>query len=331
MSADVETRPQLPALSLGAWEPTKTTLHLWLQIVGKIRLASSPDRNHWWHAPLYVDVRGLTTRRMQSPSGVAFQIDFDFVDHELVVRTDRGAVESFALGDGLSVAAFDESLHEVLRRLEIDVAIRESPFRVAVTTPFPADRDHAAYDRDAVERFWRILEWSDAVLEEFAGWFCGKTSPVHLFWHGFDLAVTRFSGRRAPPQPELDVVNREAYSHEVISFGFWAGDETVPEPTYYSYTAPEPSGLREQPLRHEQARWIEYGTGSLALLAYEAVRTAPDPKGALLAFLESAYQAGAALADWDRAELASAWCPPPTELDRLLRVGGGSDDQPSGR
>jgi hypothetical protein len=329
MNTKVEAPPQLPALPLDAWQPTKTTLHLWTQIVGKIRLASSPERNHWWHVPLYVDVRGLTTRRLHSPGGAAFQIDFDFIDHELVVRTDRGAVESFALGNGLSVAAFDESLHGVLRRLGIDVAIRESPFGLAITTPFPADRDHADYEPDAVERFWRILEWSDAVLEEFAGWFCGKTSPVHFFWHGFDLAVTRFSGRRAPVRPALDAVDREAYSHEVISFGFWTGDETVPEPTYYSYTAPEPPGLREQPLRPEQASWIQYGAGSLAVLAYEAVREAPDPNRALLAFLESSYQAGAALAGWDRAELSSTWCPTPSELDRLLRVGGSRDDQQS--
>jgi Family of unknown function (DUF5996) len=166
-------------MSLAEWEPAKTTLHLWAQIVGKVRMASTPPRNHWWHVALYVDVRGLTTRRLQAPDGTAFRIDFDILDHRLVVSTDRGEVESFALVDGLSVAAFDEALHETLRGLGIDVAIRETPFGMPDSTPFPADREHAAYDADAVERFWRILAWTDGVFEEFAGWYCGKTSPVH--------------------------------------------------------------------------------------------------------------------------------------------------------
>jgi hypothetical protein len=186
------------------------------------------------------------------------------------------------------------------------------------TTPFPADRTHAAYDRDAVERFWQILDWTDGVFEEFAGWYCGKTSPVHLFWHSFDLAVTRFGGERAPMLPDADPVTREAYSHEAVSFGFWAGDETVREPTYYSYAAPEPEGLRGQPLSPAQARWVERGSGSLAQLPYEVVRTAADPRAALLGFLESAYEAGAGALGWDRAALASSWCPDPPRLTALL-------------
>jgi len=318
MSATIDTRPQLPPLPLEEWEKTKDTLHLWAQIVGKIRMATTASRNHWWHVTLYVDVRGLTTRRMHSPNGVTFQIDFDFVDHRLVVRTNRGTIESFPLVDGLSVAAFDEELHSTLRRLDVDVTIRETPFGVSTSTPFPADAEHASYDREAVERFWRILDWSDGVLEEFAGWYCGKTSPVHIFWHSFDLALTRFSGEIAPPQPDLDPVNRETYSHDVVSFGFWAGDSRVREPTYYSYAAPEPSDLRAQPLRPEQAHWTELGGGSLALLPYEIVRTASDPRRTLLAFLESAYRAGAREAGWNRDELTSTWCPNPTALQKLL-------------
>jgi hypothetical protein len=255
---------------------------------------------------------------MHSPSGVTFQIDLDFVDHRLVVRTSGGAVESFALEAGLSVAAFDEALHGTLRRLGLDVAIREAPFGVPMTTPFPEDREHMAYDRDAVERFWRILDWTDAVLEEFAGWYCGKTSPVHLFWHSLDLAVTRFSGRRAPELPGADPVTREAYTHEVVSFGFWAGNRDVREPSYYAYAAPEPPGLRRSPLRPAAARWVEQGSGSLALLAYEQVRIAADPRRTLLAFLESAYRAGATGLGWDRDELTSSWCPGPTDLESLL-------------
>jgi len=312
------THTSLPPLSLEEWEPTKETLHLWVQIVGKIRMATSPPRNHWWHVPLYVDVRGLTTRRLHAANGTSFQIDFDFVDHRLVVRTNRGAVESFALVDDLSVAAFDERLHATLRDLGVDVAIRETPYGLPATTPFPQDVDHATYDPHAVERFWRILDWTDGVFERFAGWYCGKTSPVHLFWHSLDLAVTRFDGERSPDAPALGAVDREAYSHNVVSFGFWAGDPNVREPTFYAYASPEPDGLRAQALRPDDAHWVERVGGSLALLPYEAVRNAPDPTNMLLAFLESAYQAGAGLGGWDRRDLASTWCPPPRELHDLL-------------
>jgi hypothetical protein len=317
MSAPAGTAPLLQALPLTAWEGTKVTLHLWLQIVGKIRLASTAPRNHWWNAPLYVGVRGLTTRRLHA-AGVTFQIDFDFIDHRLVLQTSRGDTDSFALVDGLSVGEFDERLHAVLAGLGVDVAIRESPYGVPTTTPFPDDRKHATYDPDAVDRFWRILDWSDEVFEEFSGWFCGKTSPVHLFWHGLDLAVTRFSGRAALPNPDADPVTREAYSHEVVSFGFWPGDDNVREPTYYSYAAPEPEGLREWPLRPAEAFWADQGAGSLARLPYEVVRTAADPRATLLAFLESAYEAGADASGWNRDELVSSWCPSPPLLRELL-------------
>jgi uncharacterized protein DUF5996 len=300
--------PQLPELPLAEWEATKNTLHLWAQIVGKVRVASTAPRNHWWHCPLYVDVRGLTTRRMHAENGTTFEIVFDFVAHRLVIETNTGAVESFELVEGLSVAEFDEKLHATLAGLGLDVPIRERPFGVPMTTAFPEDHEHAAYDRDAVERFWRILDWTDSVFEEFAGWYTGKTSPVHLFWHGLDLAVTRFSGRRAPAMPDADAVSREAYTHEVISFGFWAGDQKVREASYYSYTAPEPANLREQPLQPEEAFWAE-PPSPLGLLPYEAVRAAADPRGALLSFLESAYQAGATSAGWDVAALASSWYP----------------------
>ena len=315
---------ELPALPLEEWEPTKDTLHLWAQIVGKVRLACAAPRNHWWHVPLYVHLRGLTTRRLHAANGVTFEIRFDFRDHELVVETSGGATEAFSLVDGLTVSAFDEALHGSLARLGVDVAILESPFGVPMTTPFPDDVEHAAYAAVAVERFWRILDWTDGVFEEFAGWYCGKTSPVHLFWHSFDLAVSRFGGKRAPVREGMDTVSREAYSHEVISFGFWAGDRNARDPTYYSYTAPEPPGLRDRVLRPADARWVDQGGGSLAVLPYAAVRGADDPRATLLAFLESAYEAGATLAGWDRPELSSSWCPDPPELDDLLapRVSG---------
>jgi hypothetical protein len=303
----------LPELHLTDWRPTKDTLHLYGQVVGKIRLATTPPRNHWWNVPLYVDVRGLTTRRMHH-AGTTFQIDFDFVDHLLGVRTMDGGNESFALADGLSVAEFDANLHRALRELDVDVAIREEPFGVPMTTPFPEDRLHAAWDRDYVERFWRVLDWSDRVLEEFSGWFGGKASPVHLFWHGFDLATARYSGRPAPPI-EGHFVEREAYSREVIAFGFWPGDDNLGDAAYYSYTAPEPDGLRAQPLVGGQ--WTDAGNGSLAILPYEAVRTAADSRTTLLAFLQSAYEAGARTAGWDTSSFESNWCPTPGQLDEL--------------
>lgn len=317
MARTVPPQIALPQLPIEPWEPTLDTLHLWAQIVGKVRLATAAPRNHWWHVPLYVDVRGLTTRRMHA-GGHTFQIDFDFLDHRLVVRTAAGDSESFDLRDGLSVADFDARLHDVLRAIGVDVELRESPYGIPITTPFPDDHEHASYDREAVQRFWRVLDWSDSVFEEFAGWSCAKTSPVHVFWHGLDLAVTRFNGRRAPSNPEADPVSREAYSHDVISFGFWAGDQKVREPTYYSYTAPEPPGLRDRPLRPSDARWVGERS-AMAQLPYESVRTSPDPRSTLLAFLESAYGAGAELAGWDREELSSSWCPEPGALRDLLK------------
>ena len=308
--------PGLPELPYSAWEPTKQTLHLYVQIVGKIKLATTQPRNHWWNVALYVDVRGLTTRRLIS-GATGFDLTFDFLDHRLVLRTDRGATSGFALEDGLTVAAFDDELHRLLRDHGVDVEIHEHPFGIPVTMPFVQDDEHASYDREYVERYWRVLGWIDGVLDEFSGWFCGKQSPVHLFWHSLDLAYSRFSGRRAPELVDADAVTREAYSHEVISFGFWAGDESTPEPSLYSYTAPEPPGLPDHTLYPATARWREGPTGSLALLPYDEVRTAPDPRRRLLAFLQSAYQAGVDATGWPADELASSSCPSPIELQQL--------------
>jgi hypothetical protein len=306
----------LPELHLADWRATKDTLHLYCQIVGKIRLGTTAPRNHWWNVPLYVDVRGLTTRRLHHKH-TTFEIAIDFVDHAVIVRTADGRTGAFGLGGGLPVADFDARVHTLLGELGIDVEIKEEPFGVPMTTPFPHDLEHASWDREAIARFGRILDWSDSVFEEFSGWFSGKTSPVHLFWHSFDLAVSRFSGRPAPPI-DADPVTQEAYSREVISFGFWAGDDNVGDAAYYSYTAPEPEGLRDQPL--SAGEWIEFGSGSLAILPYESVRTASDPRQRLLGFLQSAYEAGARLAGWDTAGFESSWCPTPAQL-QLLRAG----------
>jgi len=303
----------LPELHLADWRATKDTLHLYTQILGKIRLATTPPRNHWWNVPLYVDVRGLTTRRLHHRD-TTFEITLDFLDHALVIRTGDGRTRSFELGTGLPVAEFDARLHASLAGLGLDIAIQQRPFGVPMTTPFPQDHEHASWDRDAVRRFGRILDWNDSVFEEFSGWFNGKTSPVHLFWHSLDLAVTRFSGR---PAKALDAnpVTQEAYSHEVISFGFWPGDDTLGDAAYYSYTAPEPDGLADQPLA--VGTWIESGAGTLATVPYETVRTARDPRTTLLAFCQSAYEAGARLAGWDTTSFTSNWCPTPDQLRQL--------------
>jgi len=303
----------LPQLHLDDWRATKDTLHLYSQILGKIRLATTASRNHWWNAPLYVDVRGLTTRRLHHRD-TTFEITIDFVDHALIVRTADGRAKSFELASGVPVADFDARIHATLKELGIDVAIKEEPFGVPMSTPFAQDVEHASWDREAIERFGRILDWSDSVLEEFSGWFNGKTSPVHLFWHSFDLAVTRFSGRPGAPI-DADPVTQEAYTHEVISFGYWPGDDNLGDAAYYSYTAPEPDGLGDQPL--PAGAWTDSGTGSLAILPYEAVRTARAPRTTLLAFCQSAYEAGARLAGWDTTSFESTWCPTPTQLQQL--------------
>jgi Family of unknown function (DUF5996) len=309
----------LPDLPLEAWEPTRNTLHLWCQIVGKVKLATTHPLNHWWNVPLYVDVRGLTTRRLVR-GDASFRIDFDFLDHALRVETDRGERRELALHDGLSVAAFDRGLHAMLSDLGADVDILEEPFGTPVSaTPFADDEEHSSYDGEYAQRFWRALEWIDDVFSEFAGWFCGKQSPVHLFWHSFDLALTRFSGARAAAAEGVDGVTREAYSHDAISFGFWPGDAQTRSAAFYSYTAPEPETLTTEPLEPEAASWQTVPNGHLALLPYDVVRDAGDPRSMLLAFLESAYQAGSRAAGWDSHALVSAWCPAPGELRQLAR------------
>jgi hypothetical protein len=282
-------------------------LHRFLQVVGKVRLDQAPPRNHWWHVPFHLTGRGITTRPMGSD--VVFTIDFDFVDHRLVVNSLSGVASSFAL-PGLSVAAFHERLMAVLGVLGVHPDIRAVPFGLADSTPFAEDHAHVEYDRASVLRYWQVLSWVSLVLEEHAGRCLAKTSPVHHFWHTFDLAVTRFSDRVVPQGPGVDSVTREAYSHEVISAGFWFGDTDYPAPAFYSYTAPEPEGLADDPLVPSTARWIPSRGAHLAVLPYEDVRTAADPVAAVLAFLESAYLAGARRAGWDVERLRSTYARP---------------------
>jgi len=288
--------PTLPPLPLKRWEDTKETLHRYCQIAGKVRMEYSPYRNHWWHVTLYVTTRGLTTGPI--PYGrTSFDISFDLLENRLAVTTGEGAF-SFALDD-LPVAEFYRRLFEGLRSLEIDASISPEPFRLDDEHTLDANTYHCTCDEGYVRRYHHVLAWVDQVFKEFAGRFNGKTSPVQLYWHSFDLAVTRFSGRRAPVRPGADLVTREAYSHEVISCGFWPGDPSFREPAFYSYTAPEPESLTEQPLHPPAASWQEGGT---ALLTYEEVRSSSSPRETLLEFLQSAYEAGAKTAGWDMEE-----------------------------
>jgi hypothetical protein len=300
---------QLPPLPLEEWERTKDTLHLYMQEIGKVQLATRPPQNHWWHVTMRLTPRGLSTGRL-SHNGTHFDIETDFIDHRVVIQTDAGEAETIELRDGLAVADFHLQLMGALERLGIRPKIKTEPFGVPMKTPFPEDREHASYQAQYVERFWRILMWTADVLEEFAGWFCGKQSPVHVYWHSFDLAYARFSGRRAPQQPGADPVSQEAYSHELIAFGFWAGSGDVREPAFYSYTAPEPGALVDQPLQPDTAAWTEAGNaGHLAVLRYEDVRSSEDPRSVLISFFQSAYEAGARTADWPYEEFESRWCP----------------------
>jgi hypothetical protein len=282
-----------PPLPLEEWEDTKETLHRYAQIVGKVRLGYSPFRNHWWHVPLYVTTRGLTTSPILYEDRT-FEISFDLMENRLVVSTSEDEGFAFAMDD-LPVAAFYRRLFDGLGALGIDVSINARPFDLDDDHTLDENTFDCICDREYVRRYWRILVQVDQIFKEFAGRFNGKTSPVQLYWHGFDLAVTRFSGRRAPQREGK--VEREAYSHEVISFGFWPGDKNVRSPAFYSYTAPEPDGLTDQPLGPEAAFWAP--EGGMALLMYDDLRRTGSPKDALLEFLESAYQAGARTAGWD--------------------------------
>lgn len=286
-----------PELSLAEWKDSKNTLHLYLQIVGKIRLENHPPLNHWWHVPFYVTPFGLTTATIPYGFG-SFEIEFDFINHALKICTSKGEAKEFELKDGLSVADFYKQVFENLESLGIETNIVAIPYEAPTDTPFAENTEFKSYDKEYIERYRRILNSVNDVFTEFRGRFIGKSTPVHLFWHSFDLAVTRFSGRKAPEKKDAGEVERRAYSHEVISFGFWAGDENVPAPAFYSYTAPEPENLPNKPLKPDSAEW-NTDNGAMAILMYDKVRTSENPRQAILDFLESSYLAGAESADWD--------------------------------
>ena len=293
-----------PELRYERWKDTYATLHLWKQVVGKIRLAQSPWLNHSWHVPLYVTARGLTTSSIPYRERV-FDIAFDFVDHALVLRVSDGTERRLPL-QPRTVADFYAAVMAMLDEAGIPVRIDRIPNEIADAIPFDEDTIHSAYDAEYAQRFWRVLLQVDRVFSQFRTAFLGKCSPVHFFWGSFDLAVTRFSGRSAPPHPGgiphlANSVVREAYSHEVSSAGFWPGGSGVEYPVFYSYAYPEPPGFRETAVRPAAASF-NTALGEF-LLPYDAVRTAPDPDRALLEFLQSTYEAAANAAHWERGAL----------------------------
>jgi Family of unknown function (DUF5996) len=285
-----------PALPLESWKDTYATLHMWTQIVGKVRLRLTPLVNHWWNVPLYVTAHGLTTSRIPY-GGRTFEILFDFVRHQLVLETSDGILESLPLIPR-SVADSYVEFMKMLRSAGIEVKIWRMPVEVPDPIPFDQDRVHASYDPRPVEAFFRILLSVDSVFEQFRSGFIGKCSPVHFFWGSFDLAVSRFSGRRAPERPGADAITREAYSHEVISVGFWPGGGDIPGAAFYSYAAPQPLGFKEATVLPDAA-FYHKPLGEFILM-YDDVRKRKSPSASLLDFCQSTYDAAATLGKWDR-------------------------------
>ena len=296
----IEIPPQdWPALPLDEWKKTRDTLHMWTQIAGKVRLALSPNVNHWWDVTLYISARGLTTSAIPHGSEV-FEIEFNFLEHKLTIQTSRGQEKTLKLAPR-SVADFYREFMDALHSLGIDVKIWTMPVEIPDPIHFDKDHEHASYDPEYAQRFWRILVLLHTVFEEFRARFIGKCSPVHFFWGSFDLAVTRFSGRRAPPRAGADTITREAYSHEVSSLGFWPGGGDVKGPAFYSYMAPEPEGFSQQVARPRETFY--HPQMKEFILLYDDARKQASPAAALLDFAQSTYEAGANLAKWDRANL----------------------------
>jgi len=288
-----------PELPLQAWQDTYATLHMWTQIVGKVRLALSPKINHWWEVALYVNALGLTTSPIPYDAGI-FEIQFDFIHHKLFIRTNHDAEKVMKL-EPRSVADFYKEFMQCLQALDIHVRIWRMPCEVSNPIAFDRDTEHASYDPEYANRFWRILVSADEIFKDFRSRFIGKSSPSHFFWGSFDLAVSRFSGRRAPAREGADSITREAYSHELISAGFWPGGGEIKGAAFYAYAAPEPAGFAQAHVGPAKAFY--HPQMHEFLLMYDDVRRASSPKAALLEFMQSTYDAGASLGNWNREEL----------------------------
>jgi hypothetical protein len=303
MASNNAVKNDLPALPFDTWKDTLATLHMWTQVVGKVRLKLCPLVNHFWNVAFYLTARGLTSSAMPYQRGAiwgTFEVQFDFIDHQLSIESSNGRRVEIAL-KAESVAEFYKTFMAALAELGVIVKIWTTPCEIPDPIPFEQDQIHAAYDPEAVNKFWRILVWVDQVFKEFRAGFLGKVSPVHFFWGSFDLAVTRFSGRRAPERPGADSITREAYSHEVSSAGFWPGGGDIQGPAFYSYAAPEPSGFAQQHVRPAAAFY--HPQLKEFLLMYDDVRASPSPEAALMEFLQSTYAAAADLGKWDRRAL----------------------------
>ena len=298
-TSDDAALPVLPALPFDSWKDTLATLHMWAQIVGKVRLKLCPLVNHWWNVPFYITARGMTTSPMPYEHRDV-EAQFDFIDHKVLIEASDGRV-AVILMEPQSVADFYKKFMTVLDELGVNVHIWTMPREIPDPIPFEKDHLHASYDPEAAHKFWRILVWVDQVLKEFRAGFLGKASPVHFFWGSFDLAVTRFSGRVAPARPGADSVTREAYSHEVSSAGFWPGGGEIKGPAFYSYAAPEPLGFADQRVGPRAAFY--HSQVKEFLLMYDDVRSAPSPRAALMEFLQSTYDAAAKLGKWNRESL----------------------------
>lgn len=290
----------LPELKYVGFEKEKLSLHLFLQIIGKVRLKLSPRKNHWWFVTHYITSTGFSTGAIPYSNGFSsFSIDLNVLKHQVEVKTSKGEFQSFQLKNNLSVAVFYSELMELLNHLKIQVEILAKPYDLGFEEDFSEITHVHHYRGDYVQDLWRSLLWIDSVFKEFSGRFNGKTSPVHLYWHSMDLAVTRFSGRKAPKMPEeARLSDKDAYSHECISFGFWPGDDKVQEPAFYSYTFPNPDGIESQNLQPEAADWEMSNGSPMAILTYANLRQEENPREALLDFMESAYLAGATKANW---------------------------------
>ncbi|WP_343767552.1 DUF5996 family protein [Gangjinia marincola] len=291
----------LPQLPLEEWKKSKISLHLIFQIIGKVRLKMTPRKNHWWYITHYISSKGFTTSAIPYDGGYhTFTIEVNVLDMEVEITTSKGATKVIPLTDGLPIKAFYTQFLESLHTLDIQPEIIQEPFDMGVTSAFNEITAYHHFDATYIKKFWEAMRWVDTVFSEFSGRFNGKTCPVQLYWHHMDLAITRFNGKEAPKMDQnARLSDKDAYSHECISFGFWAGDDEVREPAFYAYTYPSPNGIDQEPLHPKEANWIDSNGSPMAFYRYDDLLKEKDPKATLLAFLESSYHAGAKRANWD--------------------------------
>ncbi|MFV8225424.1 DUF5996 family protein [Christiangramia aquimixticola] len=296
----MKTGHVLPELKYVGNEKHKLTLHLFFQILGKIRMSFTPRKNHWWYITLYVYEKGFTTGPIPINKGFeSFSVSLNILEHRVDIVKSTGDIRSFRLEKNLSVSDFYNYLTSILRELDINIRINAKPYEVGIEKHFSEIHDIHHYNKKYAAQYWKAFLWVNSIFNEFSGRFYGKTSPSQLFWHSMDLAVTRFSGKKVPTNSDSNIANKDSYSHECISFGFWAGDENTQEPAFYSYAFPSPEHLDKETLEPAEANWIMINGGPMAILTYADLARKDNPGKVLLEFMESAYQASAGLADWD--------------------------------